>query len=178
MDNARDIRLQSDYQHLSALAENSGGTLVLESFRGRPPDEYVLVYNCRSVEALQNGKPVYRYQHRLKIRLPARYPIPSAPPQVEMLTPLFHPHVYPNHTVCLGHWQTSEFLDELALRLGSMLQYERHVLSIRDPANPEAVGWAQRNLILFPTDTCTFAGDTLKEHPAEEDAPVGWIDLM
>ena len=46
-----------------------------------------------------------------------------------------------------------------SLRLGALLQYEREYLSIKDPANVEAVEWAKRNRILFPTDTCTFHND-------------------
>src|SRR5438132_10648493 len=102
MANARDLRLQADYEHVVALANNSGGALGIESMRGNPPDEYVLRYQCRSVERLQDGKPVYRDQHRVRVKLPAKYPSPSAPPVVEMLTPIYHPHVYPNRTVCMG----------------------------------------------------------------------------
>ena len=57
MANARDLRLQSDYQHLRTLAEGSGGTLGIESAKGRPIDQYVLVYRCRGIERLEAGHP-------------------------------------------------------------------------------------------------------------------------
>lgn len=166
MANARDLRLQSDYEHLRRLAVESGGTLGIEATWGRPPDRYILIYRCRGIERLENARPVYRDQHRVSIRLPARYPAPIAPPVVQLLTPLYHPHVYANLVVCMGNWQTSEFLDDFALRLGALLQYEREYLAIKDPANEEAVEWAKRNRALFPTDTCTFHNDPpIRERP-------------
>lgn len=192
--NARDLRLQSDYQHLKALADGSGGTLVIETATGRPPDQYVLLFKCRSIERLADGKPVYRTLHRMKIRLPAKYPAPSAPPQAQMLTPIFHPHVYPNGEICMGSWETSEYLDMFVLRMGASLQFDRRYLNVRDPANEQATYWANRNLILLPTDTCTFqAGDAplpppvetvpmqpLKEEAAmseEPDQTMDWEDI-
>lgn len=180
MASARDIRLQSDYESLQTLTKGSGGTLLIDSTHGNPPSEYVLTYRCRGIESVNEyARPVYRTVHKLRIKLPAKYPAPFAPPQVEVLTPLFHPHVYPNRTVCLGVWQTSEFLDELALRLGAMLQFDRRCLNIKDPANEVAIAWAQKNLILLPTDNCTFHGDDLLKVTVtrEEDAPVGWVEL-
>src|SRR5436309_316303 len=108
MANARDLRLQSDYEHLLALAEGSGGTLAIESTQGRPPDYYILLFTCRSIECLKDGRPFYRDQHRVEIKLPSKYPAPFAAPTVKMLTPLWHPHVYQNLIVCMGDWQTSE----------------------------------------------------------------------
>ncbi|MCW3095689.1 MAG: hypothetical protein JWL77_1307 [Chthonomonadaceae bacterium] len=198
MANARDLRLGSDYQHLRKLADESGGTLAIEMAKGRPVDQYVLVYRCRGIERLENGRPVYRDLHRVSIRLPSKYPAPIAPPVVQLLTPLYHPHVYTNLVVCMGRWQTSEFLDDFALRLGALLQFEREYLAIKDPANEQAVEWAKRNRILFPTDTCTFRNDppirTPPDHtpaaftplmddlprvsvPSEEETNVLWKDL-
>lgn len=132
---------------------------MLESVRGRPPDEYLLVYHCRTIEALKNGKPVYRTLNRVRVKLPARYPAPSAPPIIEIKTPIFNPHVYPNQVVCMGSWQTTEYLENTLLRLGAMLQFDRRYMDIRDPANEQAMYWVTQNLLLLPTDTATFQGD-------------------
>ena len=175
MANARDIRLKSDYENLLRLAVGSGGTLSIASTKGHPPDEYVLVYRCRSVEALSKGYPVYRDVHRVAIKLPAKYPAPFAPPIVKMLTPIYHPHVYKNLMVCMGDWQTSEYLDDFALRMGALLQFQKEFFDIRDPANEEAVDWARKNLLLFPTDDRTFHGDILR---AEEDAPPAGLGIF
>jgi ubiquitin-protein ligase len=179
MPSGREIRLQADYDSVRKLAAESGGSLVLEAVQGHPPDQYTLLFRCRGIEAIKNGKPVYRAEHRVRIRLPAKYPAPSAPPQVQMMTPVFHPHVYPNLQVCMGSWQTTEFLDEFVLRLGALLQYDRRFLNVRDPANNEAVEWAAKNLLLLPTDTCTFCNDRpghSHANPAPE-AGMAWTEL-
>ena len=177
MPNARDLRLLSDYRHLRELADGSGGTLAIESVKGRPIDQYILVYRCRGIERLESGQPVYRDLHRVSIRLPSKYPAPIAPPVVQLLTPLYHPHVYKNLVVCMGSWQTSEFLDDFALRLGALLQFERKYLAIKDPANEEAVEWAKKNRILFPTDSCIFHNDPPVRKPADA-APPSFTPLM
>jgi hypothetical protein len=91
-----------------------------------------------------------------------------------MLTPVWHPHVYKNLVVCMGDWTTSEYLDVFALRLGALLQFEKEFFDVRDPANEEAIDWARRNLLLFPTDTCTFRDDP-PERPEAEPAPAGFM---
>ncbi len=159
MPNARDLRLQADYDQVRDLVAKSGGRLVLESTKGRPPDEYILVYHCRSIEALKDGKPVYRTLNRVRIKLPARYPAPSAPPIVEMKTPIFNPHVYTNLVVCMGSWQTTEYLEDTVLRLGAMIQFDRRHMNVLDPANEQAMYWVTQNLLILPTDTVTFQGD-------------------
>lgn len=159
MPNARDLRLQADYDQVRDLVAKSGGRLVLESTKGRPPDEYLLVYHCRSIEALKDGKPVYRTLNRVRIKLPARYPAPSAPPIVEMKTPIFNPHVYTNLVVCMGSWQTTEYLEDTVLRLGAMIQFDRRHMNVLDPANEQAMYWVTQNLLILPTDTVTFLGD-------------------
>lgn len=178
MPGARELRLKADHEHLQQLARRSGGTIAVESARGRPPDDYVIVFRCRGIERLEGGKPVYRQLHRVHIRLPARYPAPSAPPAARMLTPLFHPHVYPDQTICIGFWQTTENLESFVLRLGDMLRLSRQYLNVKDPANQEAMDWLAKNLILTPTDNCTFG---VEQAPLTPEAPqeegVGWSDL-
>jgi hypothetical protein len=179
MRSARDLRLQSDHASLRALAGGSGGTLSIEQLKGQPPDYYVLEYRCRTIERLDRSKPVFRYQNRVEIRLPARYPAPYDAPRVRMLTPIWHPHVYKNSVVCMGEWKTSEYLDMFALRLGALLQFEREFFDMHDPANEEAIEWARRNLILFPTDTRTFRSDR-PDAPADASAtaPASYTPIM
>jgi ubiquitin-protein ligase len=180
MSKARELRLLADYEHLRALTEGSGGTITIESVQGRPPDQYVLVYRCRSIERLNGEKPVFRDLHRVRIKLPANYPAPSAPPVVDMLTPIYHPHVYPNRSVCMGSWETTEYLEDFALRMGALLQYDRRYLNVKDPANEEAMYWVSRNLVLLPTDDRTFvsAAKTMPtEAGPEERLWHEWLDL-
>jgi hypothetical protein len=180
---ARELRLLADYEHLRALAADSGGALTIETAQGRPPDQYVLVYRCRSIERLIGERPVLRDLHRVRIKLPANYPAPSAPPVVDMLTPIFHPHVYANLSVCMGSWETTEYLEDFALRLGALLQYDRRYMNIKDPANEEAMYWVSRNLALLPTDNRTFVSE-LNREKQDEAAGQGeerlwheWLDI-
>ncbi|MDE2126840.1 MAG: hypothetical protein KGJ62_09650 [Armatimonadetes bacterium] len=167
---ARERRLRNDYISVVRLARASRGSLIVESTRGNPPHEYVLAYQCRGIERLERERPIYRLHHRVHVRLPARYPAPSGAPHVRMMTPLFHPHVYPNSDVCMGGWQTTEFLDDFVLRIGALLQYDRRYLNVLDPANETAVAWAHHNLALLPTDIQMFgAGPAPPE--ATDDAP-------
>jgi hypothetical protein len=120
---------------------------------------------------LNNGKPVYSDVHRMRIRLPARYPLPSAPPRLDMLTPLYNPHIYPNLQVCLGNWQTTEYLDELVARVGALIQLDRRILNLRDPANPDAMEWVRKNLLLVPTDNKIYGPQATGMQPLEGTLP-------
>ncbi len=73
-----------------------------------------------------------------------------------MLTPIYNPHVYSNRQVCLGNWQTTEYLDELIARVGALIQLDRRILNLRDPANPQAMDWVKKNYLLLPTDNKIF----------------------
>ena len=174
MRNARDLRLESDYANLRRLAAHSGGSLVIEQAKGQPPDQYILVYHCRTIERLEKNKPIFRTLNRVEIRLPSRYPAPFDAPKARMLTPIWHPHVYKNLAVCMGDWKTSEYLDAFALRLGALLQFEKEFFDMRDPANEEAIDWARRNLLLFPTDDRTFRDDPHER----ETITTGYTPLM
>ena len=178
MRNARQLRLQADYEGVIELSKGSDVHLVVEETIGRPPDEYVVVYRCRSVERLEKGKPIYRDLHRVKIVLPAKYPAPTSPPRVSMLTPLFHPHVYRNMEVCMGSWKTSEYLEDFLIRLGALIQYDRRFLNVHDPANEDAVYWAKSNLLLLPTDYQTFGKEAPVDHETPEiESPQDWLDI-
>jgi ubiquitin-protein ligase len=166
MSNARDLRLLSDYESLKNLVNESNGKLAITSTSGSPPDTYTVEYRCRSIEAVAGSKPIYASVHIMRIKLPARYPLPSAPPRLEMLTPVFNPHIYPNRQVCLGSWQTSEYLDELVARVGALLQFDRRIINMRDPANPDAMEWTKKNLILLPTDTVIYGAQDIEPKSA------------
>jgi ubiquitin-protein ligase len=182
MPNARDLRLQADYEQVRALASNSSGRLVIESTKGHPPDEYILVYHCRSIEAVSDGKPVYRSVNRVRIKLPARYPVPSAPPVAEFQTPIFSPHVYLNRVVCMGDWQTSEYLEDIVLRIGAMMQFDRRYMNVLDPANEQAMYWVTQNLLILPSDNISFMGNDPPLTKASAAKPVSDLptisDLM
>ena len=153
--NTRQKRLQNEFQILSELVSNSGGTLAIISTQGNPPYEYVIEYRCKVIERLQGNDPVFRTNHRVQIVLSNNYP--NEKPTAKFLTPIFHPNVYENLNICLGnYWTNAETVPELVLRIGKIIQYSKDILNLGSPANLSPKSWAERNMNRFPVDTQTF----------------------
>ena len=96
-------------------------------------------------------KPVYGFSHKVKIQLPASYPIME--PSSSMLTSLYHPHIYPSLKICIGRNRiTSEYLDLFVKRIGSIIIFDPVYFDYRSPANSDALNWVKNNMHLFPTD--------------------------
>ncbi|MGP8070587.1 MAG: hypothetical protein ACLP5V_11920 [Candidatus Bathyarchaeia archaeon] len=105
-----------------------------------------------SITNLASDEPVYGNSHRVLVKLPANYPIGQ--PYAEMLTPLFHPHVFPSKVMCIGRkWLPSEFLDLFAKRVGAIICFNPDYFDFNSPANSTAMQWAKHHMKLFPTDT-------------------------
>lgn len=152
----RQRRLESDHARVTALARDSGGTVVVESTHGAPPVEYRVTLVCRGLERFEGGRAHARTRHTVVIRLPDGYPSPAAPPQVRFVTPVSNPHVYSNGVVCLGGWLMNEHLDQLVLRLGALIQYDPQALNLSSPANGAAAEWAHRHVSSLPLGRETF----------------------
>lgn len=151
----REKRLRNDFQSVSDLVSNSGGTLKVISTQGNPPFQYILEYRCKGLEELPNNTLGLRKSHQVSISLGERYP--KQQPDAKFLTSIFHPNVYPNRNICLGnYWTMAETLSELILRIGKIIQYSKDVLNLKSPANVRASRWAELNSSRFPIDTQTF----------------------
>lgn len=156
MSSVRKKRLGNDFQALSELVANSGGTLEIISTNGNPPYKYVIEYRCRGIERLQGNEPVFRTNHQVEISLGSNYPNKDKP-DTKFLTPIFHPNIWQHKGVCLGSfWTMAETLSELVLRIGKIIQYSQDVLNLNSPANSLASGWAETNIHRFPVDNQTF----------------------
>jgi ubiquitin-protein ligase len=149
----RERRLQSDYAAARAVCMASRQRIVIEECLGDPPEVYHLLYHCLGVARLDpnTNSPVFAEQHRVFVQFPAQYP--AQPPLLRILSPVVHPHVWSNGTVCLGAWRPTEKLDSLLQRIGDILTY---ALNWRSVANDEAAAWARQNLDLFPLDSPLF----------------------
>jgi ubiquitin-protein ligase len=88
----RETRLENDFNEVSQLIANSGGTIALISSQGKPAYEYVIEYRCKGIERLQGNDPVFRTNHQVQIILSNDYPRNS--PSAKFLTPIFHPNVF------------------------------------------------------------------------------------
>lgn len=171
----RTKRLENDYKELTQLVNDSDGSIVISSTRGRPPERYELEYKCRGIEKLRRSEPVFRNSHRVVITLDNNYPRES--PEAKFLTPIFHPNVWENLNVCLGEiWTMGETLSELVLRIGKIIQYSKDVLNLDSPANVTAKNWAASNMHRFPVDTKTFKS-TLSSEIIWEDMDISFTDL-
>ena len=154
MSTVRDRRLQSDHERLVRLAAAHKEKIAIETARGNPPETYLLLFKGRTITELKDREPVFGRQQHLKIEFGADYP--AMPPLVTMLSRIFHPHVWPqNNIVCLGPWNITETLDNLVIRLYSIVVFDPNQLNWKSVANQDAATWAQRNQHLFPLDELT-----------------------
>jgi ubiquitin-protein ligase len=151
----KERRLLSDYNAAQAAVMTSRMRIVIEEALGQPPESYHFLFRCNSIAALHADEPVYRQEHRVSIKFPALYPAQA--PIATILTPILHPHVWPNGTVCLGGWNPVEKLDSLLQRIGSILTYNPAALNWRSVANDMAATWAKQNQDLFPLDQPFFS---------------------
>jgi len=170
MSNPRLERLRTDYQRLQELAARSPFIRIL-SVQGSPPMDYTLQFTCRGVERLDNnGNPVYREDHRMRIVLGPQYPL--AKPAVQCLTPIFHPNISSSGSVCIGReWSSGgRYLDDLVIYLMQMVRYDGEGLTFTpDAFNPAAYQWATQNRRLLPVDRRPMFGlswaEQIKVHP-------------
>lgn len=150
MNPVRERRLRSDYEAVQAFIAASGGRVSLETHTGQPPESYHFVFRCRSVIGIENGEAVFGSQHRVRVYLPAQYPV--APPVASLRSPLLHPHIWPNGTVCLGTWNPAEKLDSILSRIGAILVFDPAGMNWRSVANEDAVPWTREHTKELPLD--------------------------
>jgi ubiquitin-protein ligase len=106
-------------------------------------------------------------EHRVRVVLPAGYP--SAPPHLRWLTPIFHPNVNAEGTrVCTATWFPSQFLDDLCILLGRMIQYRNY--NPYSHLNRDAAIWADAHPHLLPIDSRPLRrGEAADPEPVEPE---------
>jgi len=120
------IRLQADHERLRALAAASGEMIVLLEgpTAALPQADVELRYTIARSERYPAD---LTRQTRLRIALPGRYPF--QPPTATVLTPVWHPNVFPSGTICLGtKWLASEGLDLFVQRLARPMNRQIEVI--------------------------------------------------
>ena len=143
-------RLLSDLAAAQRVASASEGRIILQSAAGDPPESYVFLFRCRSLSALTPQGPVFTDQHFVRLQCSAAYP--AQPPFATMLSPVIHPHIWPNSLLCLGTWKPHEKFDSLLQRIGSILCYDPSAINWRSVADDAAAAWARTQQHLFPLD--------------------------
>jgi ribosomal protein S27E len=148
--------------------------LRLLAKNGEPLSELTIELVCRTV-----GSPKYPSdpveRTRARIHLPERYP--KAEPLVDILSPIFHPNVWPAGRICFGpKWLITEGLDLLVNRIAKIVVFDPALLNVSSPANPSAALWYRTAVVqmssLFPTDTLSFLQSSSRKEPKTH-----WRDL-
>lgn len=152
------IRLEADHERLHALAAASGERIVLINGPTVALPQLDLELRYTVARSARYPADVTR-QTRLRIALPARYPFQA--PMATVLTPIWHPNVFPAGVVCLGtRWLASESLDLFVQRLTKLLTFDSLLVNIHSPANRVAADWYARMLRerpdAFPSDRPQF----------------------
>jgi hypothetical protein len=166
------IRLEADHARLRALAAASGERVVL--LAGPTPALPQAELELRYAVARSERYPLdVTRQTRLRIALPARYPFQS--PTATVLTPVWHPNVFPAGVICLGtRWLASEGLDLFVQRLARLLTFDSLLVNTASPANRAAAEWYERTRRqrpeAFPSDRPEFAAAA----PGAGRGRVGW----
>jgi len=151
--------MRADYEKVRQLSSRSNGKVVLEEYRGNPPYRYEIGYKIRSIVGLGSGRPKWGDYHRAEIMLSSNYPLTE--PNASMLTPVFHPHVFPSLKICMGRkWTPTEYLDDFVARIGQILCFNPEYIDQSSPANREALDWVNKNHHLIPTDRLEIAERT------------------
>jgi ubiquitin-protein ligase len=140
--------LRAEYDRVRAL-HDSGGLIQIETAFGDPPDRYLIRYTCRGIAHVIGNQPFYSNLHRMALVLTNTYP--TEQPQMEWLTPIFHPNISANgEAVCIGKWYPAKTLDQLLIMIGEMIQYKNY--ASHDPLHLEASLWAMAHKQFFPVD--------------------------
>ncbi len=148
-------RLQSDYEQVKRLVAQSSILKVQAArpYQHAPPDRYRLQFLGAGIESIVDDRWVVRTEHVVLVFLGPDYP--RLQPDILWQTPIFHPNISTNGTVCLGplrwHWTPSLALADLCRMLWDMIRYAN--FDVKSPLNPQAAAWAaSQRPEVFPLD--------------------------
>lgn len=164
-------RLRNDAHGLEQLRTESTILDYTPLARGvvSPPEQYLVQFRGRGFWRPPGMTQVLiREFHEVEIRLGATYP--RTMPDLRWRSPIFHPNISANGSVCLGgygkNWVPGLQLAELCQMLWNMIRLENY--DITSPFNREAAAWLQfQNAFPLPLDprpirdrVAKLAGDT------------------
>lgn len=153
------LRRQADCNLIEALQKRSSDQLEILS----PFDQQAKQLRLRALlpSSKDDRFPKERTAYiAFTINFPARYPF--EPPTAKLDTPIYHPNVFANMTICLGaQWSISEGLDLFVARILRLLTYDPQLVNIHSAANGAAARWytqlSSRQPSAFPTVSRTQA---------------------
>jgi ubiquitin-protein ligase len=135
-------RLQSDLKAMQQLQSES--SILHFTAHGDLPEAYTIWFLGRGLMRGENNGPIeIQERHEVHVRLGAGYP--RMMPEIRWKSPIFHPNISGNGSVCLGgygtYWVPSLTLDELCHMLWDMVRYENY--DETSPYNREAALWTK-----------------------------------
>jgi ubiquitin-protein ligase len=135
-------RLHSDLKAMQQLQSES--SILHFTAHGDLPEAYTIWFLGRGMRRQENQGPIeIQERHEVSIRLGAGYP--RMMPEIRWKSPIFHPNISGNGSVCLGgygtYWVPSLTLDELCHMLWDMIRYENY--DETSPYNREAALWTK-----------------------------------
>jgi ubiquitin-protein ligase len=146
MNKTRELRLLEDKKKLEKMAE-SCPYLTVQPVKGTPPTEYMLTFKLRGYI---NRAGNTRDTHKVRLRLPAGYPI-SAAPSFQFVNKLWHPNVYSNGDVCLGlsgAWKPGYRIDELVEDIAKYICFKKDSYNLSSKANSSCdASWIRSHTI-------------------------------
>jgi hypothetical protein len=152
-------RREVDIERVRALAGASGGRIGIVTLpvAGRPRFVLDLGYATAGSSAYPDTRQA---SSRIAIDLSPRHPF--QPPVTTVLTPIFHPHVFPSGVVCIGaKWAPGEGLDLFVKRVAQLLAFDPLLMNPHSVANAPANLWYRLALRThpeaFPTDAAALA---------------------
>lgn len=154
----RQARLSHEFERLLRLHDKSS-LFDIVATKGEPPERYLLSFNLKSLVRNEAGKVlVYDAAHILEVYCPCGYP--GDGPRILYLQPqeIFHPNIlWP--LICLNRWVPSMFLDEIALRIASVISYRTFTMDEKESLNKDACAWARSHQERFPIDRRSIIDD-------------------
>lgn len=162
--NPAQVRLLADRDRLRALAAAHPDAIRVVQAVGDPPTGYDIELRCRGAEAPGATGPVLRAGHLVRVRLPAGYPIKR--PTVQVLTPVWNPHVFSNGMVCLGsEWSPGQPLDLFVRRIWRIIVWDPAVIDPGSPADGAAMDWYEAHPTAVPFDRVDPVGAQAPDAP-------------
>ncbi|MBX7223099.1 MAG: hypothetical protein K1Y36_24345 [Blastocatellia bacterium] len=143
-DDVRIARLSADYEEMKTIR----GPLIHWQGNEIPPSEYIVTLRVRSYIS----PTTTRDEHRLRVILSPHHPFEKPTVMMYEMTPIFHPHVWPDGKVCIGNWDFREGLASFVIKLARIFQFDPQLVDPYSIANYKAADWFYANPTLFPCD--------------------------
>ncbi len=156
MSDDRTIRVRQDESLMGDLAgQHTWLTVVSPPPAGEPSGRWRIQIQGRGLASGGPSGPQYEIGdlHEIELAFPTDYP--NEPPQVRMLTPVFHPNIAPDGVIAMSDmgiaWEPALTVDIVIERIWDRIRGAR--VDLENAINPAAARWyASQGVVDFPLD--------------------------